>query len=316
MVRDEIRARFGVPESEAARDLQRRRLRRVLAGAARASRRGCARSTASRPTRSCSCWSAPATSARAWRPRSRRWRDVPQPAHLIVVGREKRLDALRAAGARRSACADRVTFAGPQADVKPYFGAADAFVLPTRLRPVARTRRWRRWPAGCRSSPAPSRGAAELVAGARRRASCAIRATSTALAAHMRALLDPATARAAWAPTRARAMRAADARGDDAEAGAAVQGTARGQRRAPAAARPRAPAPPRDHPPRRRMATRPRRSRTAATPSRLATPAPPPTATGRADAALYFAAFRSPRAARDRAPPPRPMPRDRAPPCR
>ena len=55
---------------------------------------------------------------------------VPAPAHLLVVGRDRnpaRYEAL----ARRFGVADRVTFAGAQTDPKPYYGAADAFVLPT-----------------------------------------------------------------------------------------------------------------------------------------------------------------------------------------
>lgn len=49
---------------------------------------------------------------------------------LVVVGGDRRLAALQ----RRAAAlglAGRVHFVGPQKDVKPYYGAADAFVLPT-----------------------------------------------------------------------------------------------------------------------------------------------------------------------------------------
>jgi UDP-glucose:(heptosyl)LPS alpha-1,3-glucosyltransferase len=51
-------------------------------------------------------------------------------AHLLVVGRDKKLRKFQA-HAFKSAVADRVHFAGAQADVTPYYGAADAFVLPT-----------------------------------------------------------------------------------------------------------------------------------------------------------------------------------------
>lgn len=51
-------------------------------------------------------------------------------AHLMVVGRDKKLRKFQA-HAFKSAVADRVHFAGAQADVTPYYGAADAFVLPT-----------------------------------------------------------------------------------------------------------------------------------------------------------------------------------------
>jgi UDP-glucose:(heptosyl)LPS alpha-1,3-glucosyltransferase len=55
---------------------------------------------------------------------------VPAPAHLLVVGRDKHA-ARYVAQARHCGVAARVTFAGAQTDPKPYFGAADAFVLPT-----------------------------------------------------------------------------------------------------------------------------------------------------------------------------------------
>ncbi len=55
---------------------------------------------------------------------------VPAPAHLLVVGRDRH-PARYVALARRHGVAGRVTFAGAQTDPKPYYGAADAFVLPT-----------------------------------------------------------------------------------------------------------------------------------------------------------------------------------------
>lgn len=55
---------------------------------------------------------------------------VPAPAHLIVVGKDKHL-ARYADRARARGLSRRVTLAGPQADPRPYYGAADAFVLPT-----------------------------------------------------------------------------------------------------------------------------------------------------------------------------------------
>jgi UDP-glucose:(heptosyl)LPS alpha-1,3-glucosyltransferase len=55
---------------------------------------------------------------------------LPAPAHLIVVGKDKHV-ARYADRARRLGLSGRVTLAGPQPDPRPYFGAADAFVLPT-----------------------------------------------------------------------------------------------------------------------------------------------------------------------------------------
>jgi len=51
------------------------------------------------------------------------------PAHLMIVGEDRRLDDYKSI-AREHGVRDRVTFAGFQSDVGPYYGAADAFVLP------------------------------------------------------------------------------------------------------------------------------------------------------------------------------------------
>jgi UDP-glucose:(heptosyl)LPS alpha-1,3-glucosyltransferase len=60
---------------------------------------------------------------------------LPARAKLVVVGRDKdsaRYEAL----ARRAGVSERVVFAGPQQDPRPYLGAADAFVLPTLYDPL------------------------------------------------------------------------------------------------------------------------------------------------------------------------------------
>lgn len=56
---------------------------------------------------------------------------LPPTAHLVVVGRDRRERHYRRL-ARKLGVAPRVTFAGPQDDPKPWYGAADVFVLPTR----------------------------------------------------------------------------------------------------------------------------------------------------------------------------------------
>lgn len=61
---------------------------------------------------------------------------VAAPAQLLVVGRD-RAPARYAALARRRGVIDRVTFAGPQRDPRPFYGAADAFVLPTLYDPLS-----------------------------------------------------------------------------------------------------------------------------------------------------------------------------------
>jgi UDP-glucose:(heptosyl)LPS alpha-1,3-glucosyltransferase len=56
-------------------------------------------------------------------------------AHLLVVGRESR-PARYARLARHCGVGERVHLAGPQSDPLPWFGAADAFVLPTLYDPL------------------------------------------------------------------------------------------------------------------------------------------------------------------------------------
>ncbi len=55
---------------------------------------------------------------------------LPAGAHLIVVGSDKHEPRYRALAAR-AGVAGRVHFEGEQSDTLPYYGAADAFVLPT-----------------------------------------------------------------------------------------------------------------------------------------------------------------------------------------
>jgi UDP-glucose:(heptosyl)LPS alpha-1,3-glucosyltransferase len=61
---------------------------------------------------------------------------LPRQARLVIVGRDKSPATYRAL-ARRAGVADRVVFAGQQADPRPYLGAADAFVLPTLYDPLS-----------------------------------------------------------------------------------------------------------------------------------------------------------------------------------
>jgi len=51
-------------------------------------------------------------------------------AHLMVVGKDREL-ALMQAAVGDMKLADRVHFIGAQKDVKPWYGMADCFVLPT-----------------------------------------------------------------------------------------------------------------------------------------------------------------------------------------
>jgi UDP-glucose:(heptosyl)LPS alpha-1,3-glucosyltransferase len=63
---------------------------------------------------------------------------LPSHARLIVVGREKHMARYRML-AQGAGVAERVIFEGPQRDPRPYYAAADAFVLPTIYDPLANT---------------------------------------------------------------------------------------------------------------------------------------------------------------------------------
>ena len=60
---------------------------------------------------------------------------LPTRARLVVVGRDNRPARYRRLAARLG-LGDRVVFAGPQADPRPWYGVADAFVLPTLYDPL------------------------------------------------------------------------------------------------------------------------------------------------------------------------------------
>jgi UDP-glucose:(heptosyl)LPS alpha-1,3-glucosyltransferase len=61
---------------------------------------------------------------------------LPARARLVVVGRDKNARRYERLAAR-AGVRDRVVFAGPQQDPRPYYGAADAFVLPTLYDPLS-----------------------------------------------------------------------------------------------------------------------------------------------------------------------------------
>jgi UDP-glucose:(heptosyl)LPS alpha-1,3-glucosyltransferase len=61
---------------------------------------------------------------------------LPRTARLVVVGKDKAPARYRRL-AQRAGVADRVVFAGPRMDPRPFLGAADAFVLPTLYDPLS-----------------------------------------------------------------------------------------------------------------------------------------------------------------------------------
>ncbi len=114
---------------------------------------------------------------------------LPEQARLVIVGREK--NPMRyAALAARLGVTGRVVFAGPQADPRPYLGAADAFVLPTLYDPLSNAVLEA---LACGLPVVTSRrcGAGELVAAHGAGAICDAIDVG-AIAEAMRRLLDPA----------------------------------------------------------------------------------------------------------------------------
>ena len=118
---------------------------------------------------------------------------LPAPAHLIVVGREKHIGRYKRL-ARSLGVRERITFAGPQLDVKPFYVSADAFILSTIYDPFPNAV-LEAMACALPVITSPKSGAAELVLEHDAGLVCPSR-DATGLAAHMRTLLD--------APTRAR----------------------------------------------------------------------------------------------------------------
>ena len=230
MVRDEIRERFGYPDEKL------HVIRNAVDGAAfhpglRADREPRARSATGIPTDATVFLlvgsgferKGVATAIRALARAAGARRTSSSSAATSTSQRYARL-------ARRSALAGRVH------DRR----AADRSAPVLRRRPTrsccrrsttrARTRRSRRWRAGCRSSPAPSPASAELVTEHDAGFVCDSRDVAGARRAHARAA-RPATRARAWASNARDAVRAAHARGDDARSSCSVQRAARGERR-------------------------------------------------------------------------------------
>lgn len=115
---------------------------------------------------------------------------LPESAHLIVVGDDRRLATYRQA-AHDEGAAGRVKFAGFQADVAPFYGAADAFVLPA-LYDAFPDAALEALASGLPVITSRRTGAAELVRENDAGFVCDSRDTA-ALAAHMQALFDAGT---------------------------------------------------------------------------------------------------------------------------
>ena len=116
--------------------------------------------------------------------------ELPPAATLIVVGRDKHIQRYEAL-AIECGVGDRVHFTGPQADVKPLYGAADVFVLPTLYDPFPNAV-LEAMACGLPVITSTKSGAAGLVA--EHDAGLVIPSRDIAgLAAQMRTLADPGT---------------------------------------------------------------------------------------------------------------------------
>jgi len=114
---------------------------------------------------------------------------LPANAHLVIVGDDRRLGAYKRL-AHDHNVRERVTFAGFQVDVSPFYGAADAFVLPA-IYDSFPDAAMEALASGLPVVTSTRSGAAELVTEHDAGFVCDSRDV-LALASHMRALLVPA----------------------------------------------------------------------------------------------------------------------------
>jgi len=113
---------------------------------------------------------------------------LPGDCHLVVVGRDKALGSYKRI-ARRFGVRARVALLGPQDETKPFYGAADAFVLPTLYDPCPNAA-LEAMACGLPVITSTKSGAAELVLEHGAGFVCAAHDID-ALAGHMTALNDP-----------------------------------------------------------------------------------------------------------------------------
>ena len=121
-------------------------------------------------------------------------------AQLLVVGSDRRAAALRAL-AGRLGVEGRVRFVGGQADVRPFYGAADVFCLPTLYDPMPNAA-LEALACGLPVVTSSDCGAAELIEAGRNGFVCGARDVA-ALAGHLDALCAPGAAAGLAAAARA-----------------------------------------------------------------------------------------------------------------
>ena len=109
-------------------------------------------------------------------------------AQLLVIGRDRRVARYQAL-AEKLGLGARVQFLGALPDVKPYYGAADALLLPTLYDPFPNVA-LEAMASGLPVITSTTSGAAELIANGHNGYACDALDTET-LAAHMQAAAVP-----------------------------------------------------------------------------------------------------------------------------
>ncbi|MBI3575305.1 MAG: glycosyltransferase family 4 protein, partial [Gammaproteobacteria bacterium] len=109
-------------------------------------------------------------------------------AQLLVIGRDRRAAHYQTL-AQKLGLGERVQFLGAIADVKPYYGAADALVLPTLYDPFPNVA-LEAMACGLPVVTSTTSGAAELIANDHNGYVCDALDVET-LVAHLRAVVDP-----------------------------------------------------------------------------------------------------------------------------
>jgi len=116
--------------------------------------------------------------------------ELPPPAHLVIAGRGRHAERYREL-ARRLGVSGRVTIAQAETDLRSCYGAADAFVLPTLYDPAPEST-FEAMACGLPVVTSTKSGAAELLLAHDGGLVCPA-GDVAGLAAQMRTLLDPAT---------------------------------------------------------------------------------------------------------------------------
>lgn len=116
---------------------------------------------------------------------------LPGSPYLMIVGKDKHQERFQHLASRLS-IQDRVRFAGGQVDTKPFYGAADAFVLPTRYDPFPNAA-LEAFASGLPVITSTKSGAAELIENGRNGYVCDA-LDSSCIARSMEETLGPALA--------------------------------------------------------------------------------------------------------------------------